>query len=88
MRYRKHGVVVELDGGAAHPVELRDRDDVRDNEVVETEGTATLRYGWMAVSERACETPAQVTRLLHRGGWPGPARPCGPDCLIASLSAP
>jgi hypothetical protein len=88
VRYRKHGLVVELDGRAAHPVELRDRDDLRDNEVVEVEGTATLRYGWTAVSDRTCETAAQVSRLLHRGGWPGPARPCRPGCPIASIPAP
>jgi hypothetical protein len=87
VRYRKYGLIVELDGKAAHPVELRDRDDLRDNEVVEVEGSATLRYGWTAVSDRACETAAQVSRLLHSGGWRGPALPCGPGCPIAGSSA-
>lgn len=82
VRYRSHCLVVELDGRAAHRVEMRDRDDVRDNEVLENEGTATLRYGWAAVSGRACETAAQVARLLQRGGWTGKARPCGPGCAI------
>ena len=82
VRYRKQRLVVELDGSAAHPVEARDRDDVRDNELVETEGTATLRYGWTAVADRACETAAQVARLLRQGGWTGTARPCGPGCPL------
>jgi hypothetical protein len=82
VRYRKHRLVVELDGLAAHPVDGRDRDDVRDNELVENEGTATLRYGWTAVAERACETAAQVARMLTQGGWTGTPRSCGPGCPI------
>jgi hypothetical protein len=85
LRYRKHRLVVELDGLAAHPVEGRDRDDVRDNELVEAEGTATLRYGWTAVAERACETAAQVARMLTQGGWTGTPRSCGPGCPITDL---
>jgi hypothetical protein len=82
VRYRKHRLVVELDGLAAHPVDGRHRDDVRDNELVENEGTATLRYGWTAVAERACETAAQVARMLTKGGWTGTPRSCGPGCPI------
>jgi hypothetical protein len=88
VRYGKHGLVVELDGRAAHPAELRDRDDVRDNELMESEGTATLRYGWAAVSGRACETAAQVARLLQRGGWTGTPSTCGPGCPVVRLSEP
>jgi hypothetical protein len=88
VRYRLHRLVVELDGSAAHPVEARDRDDVRDNELVETEGTATLRYGWTAIADRACETAAQVARLLRQGGWAGTPRPCGPDCPVGRTPTP
>jgi hypothetical protein len=88
VRYRLHRLVVELDGRAAHSVEMRDRDDVRDNEILEGEGTATLRYGWTAVSGRACETAAQVARLLRRGGWAGRPRPCRPGCPIPGLVPP
>jgi hypothetical protein len=83
VRYRRHGLVVELDGAAAHPVEARDRDDVRDNELVEIEGTATLRYGWVAVVGRPCTTALQVARLLRQGGWTDTARACGPGCRAA-----
>jgi hypothetical protein len=85
VRYRGHGLVIELDGRVAHPVELRDRDDIRDNELLESEGTATLRYGWTAVSGRACEIAAQVARLLQLGGWTGTPRPCGPGCPVSVI---
>jgi hypothetical protein len=82
VRYRKHSLVVELDGNATHPVEARDRDDVRDNELLEDEGTATLRYGWSAVVGRSCETAAQVSRVLRQRGWTGMARSCSPGCTL------
>ena len=84
VRYRRYRLVVELDGRAAHPAERKDRDDIRDNELTELEGTSTLRYGWEAIAGRPCETAAQVARLLRRGGWTGRVRPCGPGCPAAS----
>jgi hypothetical protein len=42
--------------------------------VEEVGGLHTLRYGWADVTERACETAAQVATLLARQGWPGPLR--------------
>ena len=50
VRYLPWGVVVELDGRAAHPEEWRERDDLRDNALVEAEDTSTLRYGWVATT--------------------------------------
>lgn len=85
VRYRKFRLVVELDGQAAHPAHDQDRDDVRDNELVEIEGTATLRYGWPAVAGRPCATAAQVSRMLRQGGWTGTPTPCGPGCPIADM---
>jgi hypothetical protein len=84
VRYGKYRLVVELDGTAAHPVEARDRDDVRDNELVECEGTSTLRYGWVAVTGRPCHVAAQVARVLVHGGWSGTAVACGPGCPVGS----
>jgi hypothetical protein len=86
VRYKKFGVVVELDGQAAHPAHDQDRDDIRDNELLETEGSRTLRYGWKPVAGRACATAAQVGRVLNQGGWTGSPRPCGPDCTIVLLA--
>lgn len=85
VRYRRFRLVVELDGQAAHPAHDRDRDDVRDDELVETEGTATLRYGWPAVAGRPCATAGQVARMLRQGGWTGAPKACGPGCPIANL---
>ena len=80
VRYRRWRVVVELDGSAAHPVELRELDDLRDNELLTQEGTQTLRYGWRSVSTLPCETAAQVARLLTANGWAGRLTSCGPGC--------
>jgi hypothetical protein len=53
------GVVVELDGRVAHPVELRWRDIHRDNATTAA-GQRTLRYGWADVSGQPCRVAAQV----------------------------
>src|SRR5512142_1995733 len=45
VRYEEFGLVVELDGRAAHPEERRWRDLDRDNGCVEA-GLRVLRYGW------------------------------------------
>lgn len=82
VRYLAHGLVVELDGRAAHPGELRERDDLRDNALLEQDGTQTLRYGWRSVVTRPCETARQVARLLARGGWTGEPCRCGPSCRL------
>jgi len=60
VRYMRYGLVVELDGRAAHPGEDRERDDLRDNALVEEEDTRTLRYGWRSVASRPCKTAGRV----------------------------
>jgi hypothetical protein len=88
VRYQKFGLVVELDGQAAHPPNEKDRDDIRDNELAETESVRTLRYGWKPVTARPCETAAQVARVLRQGGWTGSPNPCGPDCPVGLPTVP
>ena len=83
VRYKRWRTVVELDGRAAHPDEWQEHDDLRDNEVHETDGTVTLRYGWRAVTGSPCEVAAQVARRLSLHGWRGRVRRCGPDCSAA-----
>jgi len=83
VRYVPYRLVVELDGRAAHPDDQRERDDIRDNSLVEDEGTRTLRYGWRSVASRSCETARQVSLLLTSGGWTGRPRRCGPACRLA-----
>ena len=80
VRYRRWHTVVELDGRGAHPDHWRERDDMRDNELLAGENTRTLRYGWRSVAGTPCATAAQVARVLQAAGWPGSLRSCGPRC--------
>ena len=75
--YQAYGVVVELDGLVAHPVELRWRDIRRDNASA-VDGQQTLRYGWADVTEEPCQVAAQVGGVLAGRGWDGRLRRCGP----------
>jgi hypothetical protein len=79
--YQAYGVVVELDGRAAHPVELRWRDIRRDNANT-VDDQRTLRYGWADVTEEPCRVAAEVGSVLFRRGWDGRLRRCGPACLL------
>jgi len=80
VRYPRLGLVVELDGRAAHPEEWKEHDDLRDNELVAADGTVTLRYGWRAVTADACATAAQVARVLRTNGWRGAMTTCPACC--------
>jgi hypothetical protein len=75
VRYVEFGVVVELDGRAAHPDEARWRDMARDNAAV-VDGRQVLRYGWTDVAGRPCEVAAQVAAVLRAAGWRGLPRSC------------
>ena len=79
--YQAYGVVVELDGRAAHPVELRWRDIRRDNASIAV-GQATLRYGWADVTQRPCLAAVEVGAALARRGWDGRLRRCGCTCQL------
>jgi hypothetical protein len=80
--YEQYQVCVELDGTAAHPAEGRWRDTRRDNANL-VQDTQTLRYGWPDTTEYRCQTAAQIAEVLHRHGWTGTLRPCGPTCTAA-----
>ena len=77
--YEQYGLCVELDGNAAHPAEGRWRDTRRDN-VNLVQGARTLRYGWPDVTGHRCRTAAEIAAVLHRQGWTGTLRRCGPSC--------
>ncbi len=79
--YDEHGVVVELDGRLAHPIENQWQDKRRDNAAA-ADGQQTLRYGWTDVTRQPCATAAEVARVLRRRGWPGRPRPCSPGCPV------
>jgi hypothetical protein len=79
VRYEEYGVIVELDGQAAHPDGERWQDIRRDNTSA-TNGLITLRYCYADVMERPCEIADEIARTLSRGGYTGGAHRCGPSC--------
>jgi hypothetical protein len=79
--YDDYGVVVELDGKLAHPVEDQWKDKARDNAAAAA-GTQTLRYGWTHVKWHPCQTAVQVASVLRLHGWDGSPRPCSPACPV------
>lgn len=79
--YDPFGVVVELDGSAAHLVEDRWRDIHRDNSNARA-GKVTLRYNYADVTSRPCEVAADVSGTLQWRGWDGQPGRCGPDCTV------
>lgn len=79
--YEDYLLVVELDGQAAHPLESRWRDIYRDNANTAS-GVATLRLGYVDVSERACLSATIVGQALQRRGWLGALRRCRDNCPV------
>jgi very-short-patch-repair endonuclease len=79
VRYEKYGVIVELDGQAAHPEGERWQDVRRDN-VSAMNGWITLRYSYADVMERPCKIADEVARALRVRGYAGGAHRCGPSC--------
>jgi hypothetical protein len=84
VRYRGLRCVVELDGRAAHPVDVAFRDRLRDNHAARA-GDTTLRYGWRDVVGQPCLVAADVVSVLRRAGWDGAPRACGPRCAVATV---
>lgn len=79
VHYRRYGLVVELDGQAAHPETERGQDRRRDNATAAA-GLTTLRYTWADVTLTPCQVAGEVGRALRSRGWAGALRPCGPAC--------
>jgi hypothetical protein len=77
--HEEYGLVIELDGKQFHPDERRGADEDRDNHAIAT-GRATLRYGWIDVTQRACETARLEADALRSRGWTGTLKPCSPAC--------
>jgi very-short-patch-repair endonuclease len=85
--YEEFGVLVELDGSAAHLVEDRWRDIHRDNFSARS-GIITLRFSWADITCRACTVAAEISDVLRLRGWDGMARSCGPRCTITASPIP
>jgi very-short-patch-repair endonuclease len=81
--YQAYSVCVELEGLAAHPDDRRWQDSARDNAGA-ADGLITLRYNWAEVTQRPCQTAAQIARALSHRGWPGSPRRCGERCAIGA----
>jgi hypothetical protein len=80
--YEEYGVCAELDGTAAHPVDEQWRDKRRDNANA-VRGIVTLRFGFVDLGDRRCQTAADVAAVLRLRGWTGVARPCSrPACAL------
>jgi hypothetical protein len=77
--YESFGVVVELDGQIAHPLEARWTDIHRDNASA-TAGIITLRYSWADVTMNPCRVASEIAAVLQSRGWTGHPHPCSPDC--------
>jgi predicted transcriptional regulator of viral defense system len=81
--YEDYGVVVEIDGAAAHPPEDTWLDRHRDNAAAVARLT-TLRYSWADIVTGPCVVAAEVGAVLQGRQWPGTLRPCGPACPTAT----
>lgn len=80
--YRGMGVRVELDGRLAHPGGRTDKDVWRDNMAIIHAAEITLRYRWVHVLHRPCESARQVALALRSRGWSGAPVRCGPGCTV------
>jgi hypothetical protein len=87
VRYEEYGVIVELDGQAAHPDGERWRDARRDNASAAT-GLITLRYTYADVVDRPCRIAGEVARALRSRGYTGGIRRCGPSCTAGRSDVP
>lgn len=72
--YRDARLAVELDGVRDHTEWSKDM--ARDNARLVAEGTATLRYGWQAVTLDACAVATQLAAALRARGWSGSSARC------------
>ena len=80
--YEEYGICSELDGTAAHAADEQWRDKRRDtaNAVL---GIITLRFGFVDLGDRRCETASAVAAVLRLRGWTGAPHPCSrPNCCV------
>jgi len=84
--YQEYKLIVELDGKQYHPPEHRGRDQDRDNDAAATVGS-TLRYGWVDVTSKRCDSARQVHTALTGRGYTGPLKPCSPVCAAITTAA-
>lgn len=77
VRYKRQGVVVELDGRAFHESPRdRDRDALNDLAELGRSDLVTIRLTYGLVFGDACRTARLIGDLLRRRGWTGRPRSC------------
>ncbi len=79
--YDDFDVLVELDGRIHLATTRRWRDMRRDNRSA-LRGEATLRYGFLDVSEEPCAVTMQVLTVLRSRGFIGVVHRCRPGCPV------
>jgi very-short-patch-repair endonuclease len=79
--YRGFGLIVELDGRLHLVPQRRWRDLDRDNRAT-LRAEATLRYGWLDVTNRPCHAAVQILHVLRRAQPALTAKPCTPSCPV------
>jgi len=84
VHYEDFGLIVELDGREAHPIDEAFRDLHRDNAAV-VANQRTLRYGWRDATVLSCEAAEQVIAVLKLQGWTGEPTRCGPSCRLGMI---
>jgi len=77
--YEEFDVCVEVDGNAAHPADKR-WDDIRRDNTNAAQGSVTLRFGWVDVTQYSCRTAMLIGDTLREQGWTGSLRACSPGC--------
>ena len=86
VEYKEWEVIVEIDGRLGHEGwRARQREGRRDRKAATT-GRITVRCHWPDLVPTGCELADDLAKILMTRGWPGPARPCGPDCPVGAPS--
>ena len=86
--YEEYGLIIELDGKQYHPAERRGRDQDRDNDAAATVGS-TLRYGWVDVTSKRCESAAAGARRAYQAAAiPDRSNRCSPTCAVTTAAGP
>jgi hypothetical protein len=82
VEYDEYGLVVELDGRAAHESwDASGRDADRDLDD-RADGKESVRLRYVQVFDRPCRTANRLERILRRRGWSDEAELCGPACSL------
>ena len=80
--YDDWDVVLELDGRLGHDGSADLARDRHRDAVVASKGGLTLRFGYVEVLDRPCQTAGLVAGVLQSRGWQGAPTLCGSGCTM------